>query len=611
MIIVRRFFAVLLAILLVVLFVPLMLVSQVNNTVANPNFYTDQLRKADMYNFVSAQILPAMIEQVDTSSGAASNLDWAKPQLTQIAQQSVPPAWLQFTTEQAINAVIPYMAGDADHFTITIQLKDRVPATAQAIKTALADPVFFNRIYNESLVDVLVSAVEGQDLPLPLTSTELESLILQICPPDWVRTQLNATVDSLSGYLTGTQSAVSIRINLMERMAAAQTAVTDVMKKQALYDYMMDKVVAPAVQAQLGTAALPYGITLTSTEVSTIVKQSLPLSWYQGQVSSVVSQIFGYFKGTTNSLALSVSVADRKSAVINAVSQTADTKLEAMINKLPTVPPAQFATMIVNLPANTLPAARPAGVSYADIKTQLKINISDLVTPIVNQAVPDQFTIPDKTVREAFGGTATGGSDPLTQARQYVMNGYVISSDQFASSPDISQSLVDMRDKVNKGFTLTDADMTTSEPTDMLDMSVVRDSFLEARPWMFLTWLIPLLLILAIGFLGGRDWGSRLLWAGVPLLICGILSAIVSGPVAAIASNEAIKQLPSNMFADSGLSLQLQSLLDAKVTALVQTTISSFFSGLLITSIVIAVASIAAIVGGAILHARRKQGAAS
>ncbi|MDA1036010.1 MAG: hypothetical protein O3B65_03905, partial [Chloroflexi bacterium] len=35
------------------------------------------------------------------------------------------------------------------------------------------------------------------------------------------------------------------------------------------------------------------------------------------------------------------------------------------------------------------------------------------------------------------------------------------------------------------------------------------------------------------GFLGGRGWGTRLAWAGVPVVISGVITAIAFGPVAA------------------------------------------------------------------------------
>jgi hypothetical protein len=77
--------------------------------------------------------------------------------------------------------------------------------------------------------------------------------------------------------------------------------------------------------------------------------------------------------------------------------------------------------------------------------------------------------------------------------------------------------------------------------------------------------LIPIFIVLVvivfiIGSLGGRRWGSRLLWAGVPVLIAGTFMAVAPGPVAGIGfefGDDAIRELDINpVFTDKLIELR-------------------------------------------------------
>ena len=59
----RRIMAVILAVVFLILFIPVLVILRVNATAGNPGFYADQLRRADIYNFVHSDILPYALER--------------------------------------------------------------------------------------------------------------------------------------------------------------------------------------------------------------------------------------------------------------------------------------------------------------------------------------------------------------------------------------------------------------------------------------------------------------------------------------------------------------------------------------------------------------------
>ena len=201
MIVLRRIVAVFLAVVFVILFIPVLVVYRVNSTVGNPGFYIDQLRRADIYNFLYSDVLPGALQNVELggpTSGGGMNLSWLKPQLVAIAQQTVPPQWLQTQTEQVINAVVPYVLGDTQTFRVSIPLKDRMQAAAAAIKSTLHQEGVITRIYDQAIDSLVLSPPQG--LPVTLTASEMKSMVRTILPPDWVLKQLDNALDEAVPY---------------------------------------------------------------------------------------------------------------------------------------------------------------------------------------------------------------------------------------------------------------------------------------------------------------------------------------------------------------------------------------------------------------------------
>ena len=61
----RRITAVPLILTFIVMFVLVLLVTQVSSTVTNPGFYNGQLEQADVYNFTYDELLPAALDEIE------------------------------------------------------------------------------------------------------------------------------------------------------------------------------------------------------------------------------------------------------------------------------------------------------------------------------------------------------------------------------------------------------------------------------------------------------------------------------------------------------------------------------------------------------------------
>ncbi|MEW6034070.1 MAG: hypothetical protein AB1603_04365 [Chloroflexota bacterium] len=368
MIWVRRFFAVVLAILFIVLYIPVLAVFRVNDTIGNPRFYVDQLRQADIYNFVYDEALPAALEEFkpggDTSE-TPLDISKFKPEITSMVKQALPPEWLQAQVEQVITRVLPYVLGDVNAFNMAIPLKDRVEAATEATKETLHKGDTFSSIYDQAIVWVLDMVTKSDDqIPLNLSRAELESAIRTVLPPDWLISQIDNAIDQMVPYLTKESESFLVRLDISQRMDALETVVADTLKRPPSYEAVLKIIVDSVAGEGLRLDMLPAGVTVTSEEVLQAVKGALPPEWYQPLVSDIVRQVFSYLKGTRETLEVVLPLADRKSAIATSLTELAGRRLEAYISSLSTCTPAQLEQMLFSTGTDDLPTCRPPGFSY-------------------------------------------------------------------------------------------------------------------------------------------------------------------------------------------------------------------------------------------------------
>ncbi|MBI2829877.1 MAG: hypothetical protein HYX81_01815 [Chloroflexi bacterium] len=597
MIIVRRIFAILLALLLVILFVPLMLVYRVNSTVGNPDFYIGQLRKADVYNFLYDSVLPSALKEI--GDGETGKEPWFAPYAVTFARQAVPPEWLETQTETIISTVMPYAFGDTDSFVVNIPLKDRVKASAQAIKDALHKPEFTNQLYSQGVDFVTSSLTSGTTIPIPMDKTTVETMIRRVLPPDWLVRQFDIVIDEVTPYFVKEKEHFTVKVNLLERMDDIQIAVTDLLKKREVYDYILNELLAKQIKQNIPpTLEVVPGVGLTGDEIFAVLKEGLSFEWYQSQVMTISGQVFSYLKGTQSTLSVSIAIADQKAALAGSLAKLLDQKLEQKYNSLPLATPEQVQAILTNPPTSGLPPFRLPGVSYADLKKLAGINIETMLAPLLGTAIPDQFS---------FNETALGlgGADsPLATARELVKQGITLTDTQLQSRISAA-TLEDIRQRLSGSFTLTEKDLATalSEDGGGQDFEQFRSTMGTIRQVLKFAWLLPLFILGIIGLLGGRQWSTKLIWAAAVLAVAAAITFAAAGPVfSALAQPQIDTALTESMAQATPGSLQ--ALVGEKMVTIAQNAIGDFIGGLRIQSLILLLLSIGLIVLGIIWHRR-------
>jgi hypothetical protein len=231
MIWVRRISAIPLIIIFVILFIVVLLITQVNGTFANPGFYNDQLRQANMYNFVYDKALPAVLDEMkaDLASDFTLNVQAIEDDAISAARKILPPEWLQEQVETATNAIIPYFLGSTDHFTYTVALKDRVLKASEVIKSDIIMGDAFASLYDDGIsyaADLVAKNLNMLPYSLTFSKEELENSLKEALPQDWSTSQAGAAVDYLTSYMDGDSNHFTITIPLKARVDAAVSILT-------------------------------------------------------------------------------------------------------------------------------------------------------------------------------------------------------------------------------------------------------------------------------------------------------------------------------------------------------------------------------------------------
>jgi hypothetical protein len=257
----RRISAIPLIIIFVILFVAVLVTTQVSSSFANPGFYNNQLQRADMYNFVYDSALPAALDQVkiDVSPDFNINVDAIKAPVASAARKIAPPEWLQAQAESATETIIPYFTGKTDSFTYTLALKDRVEMAAEVVKSDIINGDAFNSLYSDGIsyaADRVLQNIGTLPYSLTFSKEDIDNALKQGIPIDWAASQASAGVDSLEAYMIGDTNHFTITIPLKDRVAATITALA------ALADQKIE--------------ALFYSLPTCSTAEFTQAVQSLP-----------------------------------------------------------------------------------------------------------------------------------------------------------------------------------------------------------------------------------------------------------------------------------------------------------------------------------------------
>lgn len=592
----RRFLTIPLIVAFLVVFISLLLFAHLSASAGNPAFYNDQLKKADVYAWVYARLMPAVLDEIEADNPDLPIGVYARDDILSAIEKTLPPEWLQEHVESVNNAIIPYLVGDKDEFAIVIPLKDRVEQGSTVIKDDLLQGDAATNLYNDLVsyfADRVMENLDSLPYDLTLTRESVEDALRTVFSQEWIMAQLRSAVDSLTPYLTHETNDLLIIVQIADLVDPAADAILQVLQANSdkVYNLLLDEVITPTIEDSLGAYVdLPFEVSLSQEEIVDAIKQVMPQTWVSDRLEEIIEAIADYVKGEVERVDVAIDLGESKAAAMDILAAQADDRLRAIFDNLPVCSLSEFSAIIATLPPNTLPDCRPEGESYDYFKEALDIDVAASVNELIGDQIPDSWTYTDEQLRQSIG---PDNSEFIDNARAWVISGWTFSDADLRSrlDGDEEQTLDDIRAWIRDGYSFTEADLrdwlADEAEMNLKDFDEARDWVHTVRTWLRALWLVPVLLLVSIGFLGGRNWRSRLAWPLVILLVTclgiyvalSVTQAQVVDPHAAdIIGNPAEFQGAERVTVEMG-------------NELAYSTISSFISGIGRTALFIMIAS--------------------
>ena len=624
MIWVRRIIALPFIILAFITFQVGVLAQQTASNLISPSFYLETLADSNVYSFLLTDLPTTALQDVRkaNSNPIIEQSGLSDETIVNSINTIVPPDWLQSNFESTVTGVGDYVTGKTDEFTISIPVDERVQAASNQITFVLNESDIYKMVM-ENQVRPVVSEASKNELPFDVSVNEdqLMASIQKIISKAWLTGQIDSVLGEVVPYAVGSEDTFSIVVKVDDRIEVAVAEVKSLMAEANAYEALFEGSIAPNISSSIGNSAkLPYGIEITDEEISSIIKKTAPPSWMQKTTESILDNATPYLVGKTDEFTISINIEPNKEEAVSDLMALAEQKLNTKLADLPDCDTDEVVN-ILNNPVAGLPSCYPADPS---LKQQMQSFTRSYVTTVISavrpqiiNTIPNSIDFDQNSLRQVVPAKAL---DSFDQGRDIVRDGYTFTEKDLENlikqgAGDNSWNQVSkVRDSLSKGIQYNELDFrihietVTADGGQTLSMLDQVRGILKLVHMFNMAVYIPTLLIAAIvGFLGGRGWIQRLMWAAITMLVASILVYAIWGPVySSIAEpilHVQIDQIASQASGQIAPQfLATESLVVQQVTNIGKIAISKFISGISGTALITSILSLAIIVGCVVLN---------
>ena len=624
MIWVRRIIALPFIILAFLTFQVGILAQQTASNLINPSFYLETLGDSNIYSFLLTDLPTTALKDVRkaNSNPIIDQSGLSDETIVTSINTILPPDWLQSNFESTVTGVGDYVTGKTDEFAISIPVDERVQAASDQITFILNESDIYKMVM-ENQVRPVVSEASKNKLPFDVSVNEeqLMSSIQKIISKEWLTGEIDSVLTEVVPYAVGSEDTFSLVVTVDDRIEVAVGEIKSLMADANAYEALFEGSIAPNISSSIGNSAkLPYGIEITDEEISSIIKKTAPPSWIQRTTESVLDNATPYLVGKTDEFKISINIEPNKEEAVSDLMDLAERKFNDKLTDLPDCDPSEVVN-ILNSPVAGLPSCYPSDPA---LKQQMQGFTKSYVTTVISavrpqiiNTIPNSIEFDQNSLREVVPLEALESFD---QGREIVKEGYIFTEKDLenlikqGAGDNSWNQVAKVRNSLSKGIQYNEQDFrihietVTADGGQTLSMLDQMRGILKLVHMFNMAVYIPTILIAAIvGFLGGRGWIQRLMWAAITMLIASILVYAIWGPVySSIAEpiiHVQIDQIASQASGQIAPQfLATESLVVQQVTNIGKIAISKFISGISGTALMTSILSLAIIVGCVVLN---------
>ena len=518
-----------------------------NYQLMRPSFYGDTLNKVDFYNLLMGPTLDQYLEDlyqvpyqdlpIGFSKPLQETLNLSSDQLAASIRRAVPPAWLQSSTDKLLLALEAYLSGSNSVIEVDLDTDTQIKLIVSESKYLLSTTNAYNLAYQKFL-DPSLSIISKQPLPLNvrISTPRIIQASRAVMPPEWIQGQLESALDEVTPYLVGDVDEFTVHIGFTDRIEIASEELKLMLLEANMGDILFEGVIQPAIKNLISEKIiLPYGFVLKDEEIVEIMRTVAPPIWVEEQTSIAIDEVTKYIVGETDEISILIDITSNKLAAQN--------KLQESVN--------EYVTKQLNLPMcnfeqqDSLSKAK----SYLDfplcipedsgIYLQTQSKISDAIKSVVFDSIPDVIDMDQDILRSQL--MDLGGPDNrelLDKIRKLISEGFTythtdLEADITSSTWIKLEDFNETRQFIKNGWI---GDQKTLDTTlwgeeNIGFISNLRSGIDTVKRYGWTAYLIIILMLVPIAFLGGRNARQRLLWGIGALLMSSIIALILFGPI--------------------------------------------------------------------------------
>tara|TARA_B100001105_G_scaffold38609_1_gene27599 strand:+ start:868 stop:2715 length:1848 start_codon:yes stop_codon:yes gene_type:complete len=599
------------------------LAQQTASNLINPSFYLETLAESNIYQFLLTDLPRTALKDVRkaNSNPIIEQSGLSDEIIITSINEIIPPEWLQSNFESTVKGVGDYVTGRSDEFTISIPVDERVQAASNQITFILNESDLY-KLVMENQVRPVVSEASKSELPFDVSVNEdqLMASIQKIISKAWLTGQIDSVLGEVVPYAVGAEDTFAVIVTVDDRVEVAVAEVKVLLAEANAYEALFEGSIAPNISSSIGNSAkLPYGVEITDEEISAIIKETAPPSWMQKITESVLDNATPYLVGRTDEFSISINIEPNKEEAVSDLMALAEQKLNGKLDSLPDCD-ADEVTNILNNPIGGLPSCYPADPALKrQMQSYTKAYITTVISsvrPQIINTIPNLIEFDQDSLRKVVPPKAL---DSFDQGRDLMREGYTFRETDLESlikqgAGDNSwDQVTTVRNSLSKGIQYNDQDFRvhiesiTADGGQTLSMLDQLRGILKLVHMFNLAVYIPTILIAAlVGFLGGRGWNQRLIWAAIAMLIASFLVYVIWGPIYSSVAEPVIHvQIDQIASQTSGQIapqfLATESLVLQQVTSIGKIAISKFVAGISSTALITSIISVIIIAGCVIL----------
>jgi hypothetical protein len=254
-----------------------------------------QLASGRVVEAIYDDVVNDQIDETLLEGVALFGREFTSEELINSIRVIAPPSWVREQLNGGIDAVLPYLAGETEGFTVVFDVSERTDAARAELVSLVSADDLTGFIFDEVLDPVIAQNI-GADFRLPfnlsLTDREVEQIVREALPASWVREQADEVMAQTAAFIVGDTETFNVLIPLAGREDAALDSIGRLMDSRLEEAYRSAPLCTAAQVRTLdfnafannGISCRPPGVTLTQ------VKAAVDLTDYQAAVREEVGQ---------------------------------------------------------------------------------------------------------------------------------------------------------------------------------------------------------------------------------------------------------------------------------------------------------------------------------